>query len=406
MKPIVEQLAILMRGVDFGDEQIKQVMERELRERLQEAQHEGRPLRVYCGFDPTAAQLTLGHTVPMRKLRQFQELGHQAIFLIGTFTALIGDPSDKDSARPQQTLEEVAEKTKGYADQAFKILDPEKTEVRYNADWLAPLTFADLIRLASHFTMQQFLARENFAKRHAKGDPIWLHEFFYALMQAYDAVMLETDVQIGGTEQLFNLMAGRKLQEALGQRPQICLTLPILVGTDGHQRMGQSLGNYIGVNDPPEEMYGKVMSIPDHAMRNYFDLLSSFEPAQIADIEKRIAAGSLHPRDAKMTLARDIVAIYHDAESAARAEAHFKRVFQKRELPKDMPTHKLAAGPQNIVDLLVEVGLAPSKSQARRLIAQGGVRLDGNKVESIEDTVMPDGEAILQVGKRRFVRLV
>jgi len=405
MKPIGEQMAILMRGVDFGDEQIKQVMQGELRERLEEAQQEGRPLRVYCGFDPTAAQLTLGHTVPMRKLRQFQELGHQAIFLIGTFTALIGDPTDRNSARPQQTIEEVAEKAKGYAAQAFKILDPNKTEVRHNADWLAPLTFTDLIRLASHFTVQQFLARESFAKRHAKGDPIWLHEFFYALMQAYDAVSLETDVQIGGTEQLFNLMAGRKLQQALGQRPQICLTLPILVGTDGHQRMGQSLGNYIGVNESPEEMYGKVMSIPDHAMRGYFDLLSSFEPAQIADIEKRIAAESLHPRDAKMMLAQDIVTIYHDPEAATRAQAHFKQVFQRRELPKDMPTHKLAA-PQNIVGLLVEVGLAPSKSQARRLIAQGGVRLDGNKVESIEDTVMPDEEAILQVGKRRFVRLV
>lgn len=405
MKPIHEQMAILMRGVDFGDEQIKQAMEGELRERLQEAQQEGRPLRIYCGFDPTAAQLTLGHTVPMRKLRQFQDLGHQVIFLIGSFTALIGDPSDRDSARPQQTPEEVAEKSKSYAAQAFKILDPDKTEVRQNADWLAPLTFADLIRLAAHFTVQQFLARESFAKRHAKGDPIWLHEFFYALMQAYDAVMLETDVQIGGTEQLFNLMAGRKLQEALGQRPQVCLTLPILVGTDGYQRMGQSRGNYIGVNEPPEEMYGKVMSIPDHAMRNYFDLLSNFEPAQIADIEQRIAAGSLHPMEAKMMLARDLVTIYHDAEAAAHAEAHFKRVFQKGKLPEEMPTHKLAA-PQNIVDLLVELGLAPSKSQARRLVAQGGVRLDGEQVESIEETVMPDKEAILQVGKRRFVRLV
>ncbi len=401
MKPIDEQLAILMRGVDFGDEQIKKVMEQELQERLRE----GRPLRVYCGFDPTASQLTLGHTVPMRKLRQFQELGHQVIFLIGTFTALIGDPSDKDSARPQQTPEEVAEKSKGYTEQAFKILDPDKTEVRENADWLAPLTFADVIRLSSHFTVQQFLARDSFAKRHAKGDPIWLHEFFYALMQAYDAVSLETDVQIGGTEQLFNLMAGRKLQEALGQRPQICLTLPILVGTDGHQRMGQSLGNYIGVNEPPEEMYGKVMSIPDEAMRNYFDLLSSFEPAQIADLEKRMSDGSLHPMEAKMMLARDIVTIYHDAEAAAHAEAHFKQVFQKGKLPEDMPTHKLDA-PQNIVDLLAELGLAPSKSQARRLVTQGGVRLDGEKVDSIEETLMPDEETILQVGKRRFVRLV
>ena len=405
MRPIDEQMTILMRGVDFGDEQIRQTMEGELRERLQEAQREGRPLRVYCGFDPTASQLTLGHTVPMRKLRQFQDLGHKVVFLIGSFTALIGDPSDRDSARPQQTPEEVAEKSKGYAEQAFKILDRDKTEVRHNAEWLASLTFADVIRLASHFTVQQFLARESFAKRHAGGDPIWLHEFFYALMQAYDAVMLQTDVQIGGTEQLFNLMAGRKLQEALGQRPQICLTLPILVGTDGYQRMGQSRGNYIGVDEPPEEMYGKVMSIPDHAMRNYSDLLSNFEPAQIADLEQRIASGELHPMEAKMMLARDIVTIYHDAQAAARAEAHFKRVFQRGELPKDMPIHKLTA-PQNIVNLLVEVGLAPSKSQARRLVTQGGVRLDGEQVESIEETMMPGREAILQVGKRRFVRLV
>lgn len=401
MKSVDEQMAILMRGVDFGDEQIKQVMEKELRERLQE----GRPLRVYCGFDPTASQLTLGHTVPMRKLRQFQDLGHHVIFLIGNFTALIGDPSDRDSVRPQQTPEEVAEKSKNYAEQAFKILDRDKTEVRYNADWLAPLTFADLIRLASHFTVQQFLARENFALRHARGDPIWLHEFFYALMQAYDAVMLETDVQVGGTEQLFNLMAGRKLQEVFGQRPQVCLTLPILLGTDGYQRMGQSRGNYIGVDEPPEEMYGKVMSIPDHAMRNYFDLLSSFEPAQIADIERRIASGDLHPRDAKMMLARDIVTIYHDAEAAARAEAHFRRVFQERELPAEMPIHQLT-GPQNIVDLLVELGLTKSKSEARRLIAQGGVRLGGKLVDSIEETLLPGKEAILQVGKRRFVKLL
>lgn len=401
MKSVDEQMAILMRGVDFGDEQIKQVMEQELRERLQE----GRPLRVYCGFDPTASQLTLGHTVPMRKLRQFQDLGHHVIFLIGNFTALIGDPSDRDSVRPQQTPEEVAEKSKHYAEQAFKILDRDKTEVRYNAEWLAPLTFADLIKMASHFTVQQFLARENFALRYARGDPIWLHEFFYALMQAYDAVMLETDVQVGGTEQLFNLMAGRKLQEVFGQRPQVCLTLPILLGTDGYQRMGQSRGNYIGVDEPPEEMYGKVMSIPDHAMRNYFDLLSSFEPAQIADIERRIASGDLHPRDAKMMLARDIVTIYHDAEAAARAEAHFRRVFQERELPEAMPTHQLAK-PQNIVDLLAELGLAKSKSEARRLIAQGGVRLGGKLVESIEETLLPGQEVILQVGKRRFVRLM
>lgn len=406
MKPIDEQVAILLRGVDFGDEQIKQAMEKELRERLQEAQQEGRPLRVYCGYDPRTTDLHLGHTITMRKLRQFQDLGHDVTFLIGTGTSLVGDPSDKDSVRAQLTLEEAEANARTYAEQAFKILDRDKTRIRLNSEWLLNLKLTDLIRMASNFTVQQFIARENFRLRWDKGDPIYLHETFYALMQGYDAVAMETDVQVGGTDQLFNiLVAGRKLQQASGQRPQIAIIMGILPGTDGVVRMSKSLGNHIPILAEPEEMYGKVMSIPDHAMRSYFDLLSSFEPAQIADIERRIASGDLHPRDAKMMLARDIVTIYHDAEAAAQAEAHFKRVFQERELPKEMPTHKLTA-PQNIVDLLVELGLAPSKSQARRLVAQGGVRLDGEPVESIEETVMPDREAILQVGKRRFVRLV
>ena len=243
MKSIDEQMAILMQGVEFGDEQIKETMEAELRERLAE----GRPLRVYCGYDPTAPDIHLGHTVTMRKLRQFQELDHEVTFLIGNFTGLIGDPSDRDSVRRQQTAEELMEKAKTYTDQAFKILDREKTLVRYNADWLAKLTFEDVIKLASHFTVQQFLARDLFAQRHGRGDPIWVHEFMYALMQGYDAVAMNTDVQVGGTDQLFNLMAGRKLQEAFGQKPQIALTFPILVGTDGHLRMSQTTGNYIGI---------------------------------------------------------------------------------------------------------------------------------------------------------------
>jgi tyrosyl-tRNA synthetase len=401
MNLVEEQVAILMRGVDFGDEQIYAKMEAELRERLEE----GRPLRVYCGFDPTASQLTLGHTVPMRKLRQFQDLGHHVIFLIGNFTGLIGDPSDRDSVRPQQTPEEVAEKAKNYAEQAFRILDPEKTEIRYNADWLADLTFSDVIKLASHFTVQQFLARHSFAKRYSREDPIWLHEFFYALMQAYDAVFLEADVQVGGKEQLFNLMAGRKLQQVFGQRPQVCLTLPILLGTDGYQRMGQSRGNYIGIDEPPPEMYGKVMSIPDHAMRNYFDLISSFKPDEIAEIYRRMEEGKLHPRDVKMMLARDIVSIYHSKEKAIEAEEHFKRVFQMKELPEEIPVHKLSA-PLNIVDLLLATELAKSRSEARRLIEGGGVRLDGEKVKSVKRIVEPGKEEILQVGKRKFVRLI
>jgi tyrosyl-tRNA synthetase len=401
MNSIDEQMAVLMRGVEFGDEQIRETMARELRERLSE----GRPLRVYLGVDPSAPDLHLGHTVPLRKLAQFQEFGHQVIFLVGSFTALIGDPSDKDSVRRQQTPEEVRANAQTYVEQVHCVLDPEKTTIRYNDEWLAPLTFADLIQLASHFTVQQFLARDNFAQRHANGDPIWLHEFFYGLMQGYDAVMLKTDVQIGGTEQLFNLLAGRKLMEAYGLRPQVCLTFPILVGTDGHQRMSKSTGNYIGITEPPEEMYGKVMSIPDQAMSNFMNLVTRWTPDEIADIESALAEGRLHPRDAKMKLAREIVSIFHGDGAVEKAEAHFKAVFQRHELPPDMPVFAVAE-PINVVDLLAAAELVRSKSEGRRLIQQGGVRLDGEKVAGIEVDISVAEDRVLQVGRRRFVRLV
>jgi tyrosyl-tRNA synthetase len=401
MKPVDEQMPILMQGVEYGDPQMQETMEAELRERLAE----GRPLRVYCGYDPTSPDLTLGHTITMRKLRQFQDLGHEAIFLIGDFTGLVGDPSDKDAARRQQTFEELTAKAQTYMEQAFKILDPEKAIIRRNSEWLSKLTFVDLIDMASHFTVQQFLARENFARRHAAGDPIWLHEFLYALMQGRDAVEMHTDVQLGGTEQLFNLLVGRKLQEVFGQKPQICLTFPILVGTDGYLRMSKSTGNYIGIDEPPEEMYGKVMSLPDHVMLDYFMLVTRYTPDRIAPIKKGLADGSLHPRDVKMELAREIVSIFHGDEGAQTAEEHFRTVFQERDLPPDMPTHDVE-GPANIIDLLAASGLTSSKGEARRLIQQGGVRLDGEKIESIEEVVTVEDEAVLQVGKRKFVRLV
>ena len=400
MRPVDEQLAILMQGTEFGDEEIGRVMQNELRVRLSE----GRPLRVYCGFDPTAPDIHLGHTVPMRKLRQFQDLGHDVTFLIGTFTGLIGDPSDKEGVRRQQTLDQAMENARTYVEQAFKVLDREKTTIRYNSDWLSKLTFVDVIKLASHFTVQQFLDRDNFRKRQAKGDPIWLHEFFYTLMQGYDAVAQQTDVQIGGTEQLFNLLAGRKLQEAFGQRPQICLAFPILVGTDGHLRMSKSTGNYVGINEPPEQQYGKMMSIPDEAMLSYYRLVTRLEPPQIARIEADLKGGQLHPRDAKMRLAREIVSIFHGDEAAMRAEEHFKTVFQQRELPSDMPEYRLS-GPLNLADLMVAAGVAPSKREARRLIEQGGVKLDGQEIKSIEAIVTPGQPQVLQVGRRRFVKL-
>ena len=402
-----EQLSLLMRGAEFGDEQIRQRMQDDLRDRLAESAKTGRPLRVYCGYDPTAPDIHLGHTVTMRKLRQFQELGHQAVFLIGNFTGLIGDPSDREGARPRRTAEELAENASTYVQQAHRILDPEKTEVRYNADWLAKLTFEDLIGLAANFTVQQFLSRDNFSKRHQSGDAIWLHEFFYSLMQGYDAVALETDVQVGGTDQLFNLLAGRKLQEAHGQKPQVALTLPILVGTDGHERMSKSTGNYVGIDEAPEDKYGKAMSIPDSAMRNWLELLTRWKQSQIDELISAVEAGEIHPMEAKKKLAWEIVSIFDGDEAADRAAAHFERVHQQRKLPQDMPSRTLG-GPINVVDLISEAELARSKSEARRLVQQGAVKLDGVAVESIDQDVSVESgqERVLQVGKRRFLKLV
>lgn len=402
MRPLSvdEQVALVMHGAEFGDEQIKERMTQELRERLAE----GRPLRVYCGYDPTAPDLHLGHTVTMRKLRLFQELGHQAIFVIGDYTALIGDPSGHDKTRPRLTREQLQANAQTYIQQAFKILDPERTEVRYNGEWLSKLSYEEFIFLAAQVTVQQFLMRENFAKRYERGDAIWLHELLYPLAQGYDAVMLRADVQIGGSDQLFNLLVGRKIQEAYGQRPQVCITYPILVGTDGKLRMSKSLGNYIGINEPPEEMYGKVMSIPDEAMFNYFDLVTRWTPEEIARIKAGLADGSIHPRDAKMRLAWEIVDIFHGSAAADAAQEHFRTVFQKRELPPDMPVWRLRE-PVNIVDLIHAAGLVRSKSDARRLIQQRGVTLNGETVTSVELMVEP-AEGILQVGKRHFLRLM
>lgn len=399
---IDEQVALLMQGTEYGDEAIRRTMEAELRERLLE----GRPLRVYCGYDPRTSDLHLGHTITMRKLRQFQDLGHDVTFLIGNYTSLIGDPSDKDTLRPMLTPEQIAENARTYAEQAFRILDRERTRIRYNAEWLSTLTLAQLIHMASHFTIQQFLARENFAKRLERGEPIYLHETFYALMQAYDAVAQETDVQVGGTDQLFNIIvAGRKLQEAMGQRPQVGIIMSILPGTDGVVKMSKSLGNHIPITAPPEDMYGKVMSIPDFAMITYFKLVTRYTPAQIATLERGLAAGSLHPRDVKMELAREIVSIFYGDEAARKAEEHFISVFQERELPPEMPVYPIRRG-ATLVDVLTEAGLARSRSEARRLIEQGGVRLDGRAVERGDEVLDFSGEAVLQVGKRRFVRLV
>jgi len=400
---IDEQVELLMQGTEYGDEELKQAMQKELRERLVEAQKDRRPLRVYCGFDPRTGDLHLGHTVPMRKLRQFQQLGHEVIFLIGNYTSLIGDPSDKDKLRPQLTPEEVERNARTYAQQAYKVLDPEKTVIRYNAEWLSELSFAELIKLASNFTVQQFLTRDNFRLRVERNDAIYVHEFFYSIMQGYDAFSLRADVQVGGTDQLFNIVtAARKLMTFLGEKPNIGIILGILPGTDGDVKMSKSLGNHIPLLSTSEDMYGKVMSIPDKAMGQFFRLVTRWSPKEIAALEEELEAGKLHPRDAKMKLAHEIVSIFYSEQEALAAEAAFVRLFQQKETPEEMPEYEMPIG-ASVMDVLTGAGLVSSKSEARRLIDQKGVRLDGETLER-SDEVFPH-PGVLQVGKRRFLRV-
>ncbi len=395
---IEEQVRFLMQGTEYGDAGLAAAMERELRQRLEEAGREGRRLRVYCGFDPRTTDLHIGHTVPIRKLRQFQELGHHVIFVVGTFTSMIGDPSDQDRLRAALSLEQAEANGRTYAEQAFRILDPKRTEVRFNHEWLAGLEAAQMVQMASQFSLQQILAREAFRRRWEAGDAVWLHETFYSLMQAQDASVLEADVQVGGSDQLFNIVtASRRLMESRGQRPNIAVILGILPGTDGRTKMSKSLGNHIPILAPPHEMYGQVMSVPDEAMPAWFALVTPLAPDEIAGV----LAG--HPRDAKMRLAREIAAVFHGEEAAREAEDRFVAVFRRRREPDETPVHALAAAAP-LVDVLVAAGLAASRSEARRLAAQGAVSLGGAILRSAEEPVAPGG--LLRVGRRRFVRLV
>jgi tyrosyl-tRNA synthetase len=403
MMNINEQVELLMQGTEYGDEELKKAMTAELRQRLLDARKDGRPLRVYCGYDPTSTDLHLGHTISMRKLRQFQDLGHEVTFLIGSYTALVGDPSDRNRARPILTQEQVAENSKTYAEQAYRVLDKQKTKVRYNGEWLSELSLVDLIRLGQNFTVQQFLARENFAKRLEKGEPIFLHETFYALMQGYDAVAMQTDVQVGGTDQLFNIIvAGRKLQEAMGQKPLVGIITGILPGTDGVQRMSKSTGNIVPINTGAEDMYGKLMSIPDVVMGKYMRLVTRWSPHEIDALEKDITSGNIHPRDAKMKLAREITSIFYGDSEAQKAEEAFIKTFQQKEIPEEIPEYNLQSG-QTVLDVILNAKLASSKSEARRLFDQRGVRLDGETVERGDIPFPHDG--VLQVGKRKFLRV-
>jgi tyrosyl-tRNA synthetase len=409
MASIDEQVEVLMSGTAYGDPEIKENMKRDLKERLIQAEKEGRPLRVYCGYDPRTADLHLGHTITMRKLRQFQEFGHDVTFLIGTFTSLIGDPSDKDKARDQLTAAQVDENARTYEQQAFKILDPEKTRVRRNDEWLSPLDFADIIRLASNFTVQQFLVRENFANRVEQGLPIYLHEFFYALMQAYDAVAQEADVQVGGQDQLFNiLVAGRKLQQGLGQKPQIAIIMgESLPGTDGSAKMSKSTGNHIPLLSTPFDMFGKVMSIPDSAMVIFYKLILGWQEKQLSELENALSSGSLHPNESKMRLAREIVSIFHSPADAQASQENWDKVFRSGGdgIPEDIPQISLTE-PKRILDILRDNGLVPSGKEAKRLAEGGGIRMNSEVVSNIEAELTTEKlPVVLQVGKRKFLRV-
>ena len=398
MAPVDEQITILMSGVDYGDALLKKQMERELRGLLEQ----DRPLRVYLGIDPTATSLTLGHTVPLRKLRQFQEFGHDCVFLIGDYTALIGDPSDKNKLRPMLTQEDIAANEATYYEQASRVLDPQRTELRHNSEWLGKLTFPDIISLMSKFTVAEMLRRDNFRKRWDDGDAVYLHEFLYALMQGYDAYALECDAQVGGTEQLFNLMAGRKIQEDAGQKPHVPVTMPILVGLDGKERMSKSKGNHIGVNDPPQEQYGKAMSIPDEALENFFTLATNLHPDEVKAMMAELRDGERSPMDTKKRLARTIVGEFWGEDAAAAAQEHFERTVQRKEMPDDIPDHRVVEG-DLLLDVIVAAGATPSKREARRLFEQRGVTVDGLVMEP---TTPARAGMVVQVGKRRWIRLV
>ena len=391
-----EALAELRRGTE------EIVREEELLERLRT----GRPLRVKAGFDPTAPDLHLGHTVLLNKLRRFQDLGHEAIFLIGDFTAMIGDPSGRSATRPPLTRDEVIENARTYEEQIYKILDPERTLVMFNSSWMGEMDAAGLIRLAARWTVARMLERDDFAKRYAEGRPIAIHEFLYPLIQGYDSVALKADVELGGTDQKFNLLVGRELQRDYGQPPQVIMTLPILEGLDGVQKMSKSLGNYVGITEPPEEQFGKLMSISDTLMWRYYELLSFRPAAEIERLRREVEAGR-NPMEVKFELAEELVGRFHGAEAARRAKETFIARFRRHELPEDLPETTVAApgGRIRLANLLKEAGLVPSTSEALRMIRQGAVRIDGERVSDTALEIGAGGVHIYQVGKRRFARV-
>ena len=396
MASVEESLALIKRGAD------ELLIESELAEKLKS----GRPLRVKAGFDPTAPDLHLGHTVLINKMRHFQELGHHILFLIGDFTGMIGDPSGKNAARPPLSREQVLENAKTYQDQVFKILDPEKTEICFNSKWIEPLGASGMIRLAAQYTVARMLERDDFAKRYRGGQPIAIHEFIYPLCQGYDSVAMKADVELGGTDQKFNLLVGRELQKHYGQSPQCVLMMPLLEGLDGVNKMSKSLGNYVAISEPPREIFGKLMSVTDDLMWRYYDLLSFRSAEEIARLRREVGEGR-NPRDVKVMFAQEIVTRFHGAAAAVDALADFEARFKQGAIPDDIAEVTLASidGGLSIVQVLRQAGLTASTSEAMRMIAQGGVKADGEKVGD-KDVLIPSGVTlVLQVGKRKFAKV-
>ncbi|MGH9458383.1 MAG: tyrosine--tRNA ligase [Thermoanaerobaculia bacterium] len=381
----------------------------ELRARLEASRRSGKPLTVKVGFDPTAPDIHLGHTVVIRKMRHFQQLGHRVVFLIGDFTGMIGDPTGKKVTRPALSREEIEANAETYRRQIFKLLDPEKTEVRFNAEWLSALGAEGMVRLAAKYTLARILERDDFRKRFDAHQPIAIHELLYPLAQGYDSVALRADVEMGGTDQLFNLLVGRDLMREYGLPPQIVLTVPLLEGLDGVEKMSKSLGNYVGIDEPPDAMFGKLMSISDEMMWKYYTLCTDLVPEEIAAKRGAVESGAGHPMDAKRELARMIVADFHSSEAAEAADAEFRKVFSARELPSEIEERTLESSgdPQLVVKILTATGLAPSNKEAKRLVVQGGVAVDDEKVDDPARALdaAPGRSYLLKVGKRKFLRV-
>jgi tyrosyl-tRNA synthetase len=402
-KPVDEQIAHLQKGA------AEVIRDEELKAKLEQSAKTGKPLRAYLGVDPTAPDIHLGHTVVLRKLKHFQDLGHTAIFLIGDFSAMIGDPTGQSETRPPLTREQVDLNAQTYLAQVYKILDREKTEVRYNSEWLGKMSSYDVVRLCGHYRLARMLEREDFRSRLAGNLPISVHELLYPLLTAYDAVALGSDLELGATEQKFNMLVHREIQREYGQSPEVVLTMPILVGLDGERKMSKSLGNYVGITEPPAEMFGKLMSISDELMWSYYDLLTDFGPHVILRLREEVRTGTLHPMDAKMQLAHAVIAGFHGEEAGRKATAEFQRVFRDRQAPEQAPKHHLRRGqPKRLGALLVELNLAASRSEAERLIKQGGVEIDGARVEDVkrEIDLLKPAEFLLRAGKKKFLRIV